>query len=116
MNGLVRRASVAAAKTTTRRGFLARSVRGLIGAGLGLGFLLGAQNFAYACFGCNDSSCGTSGLCGQNCPGCGAGGACPALYTATGQCRCSCGSAEYYCCTICAAGGSDQCVCPAGRC
>lgn len=45
---IIRKLSVGAARLTSRRDFLGRVGRGIIGVGLGAGFLLGADRYAWA--------------------------------------------------------------------
>jgi len=108
MYSLTRRLSMVTAKASTRRGFLSSAARGLVAAGLGVGFLLGSERLAYAlnCVHCG-SGCGATGCPGLNgpCANCPTSPVeCPATYRYIGCNTCCCSGYQYRC-TLCSVNG-----------
>jgi len=126
MDRYVRKITMATAKSTTRRGFLSTLARGVVGAGLGAGFLFGGQRFALAnncttepfssCPGLSDP-CPLGDLYGCSnivtCTGCSSGD-CPSGYSTMSSWSCCCGGATYRCKT-CSSSGTNppDCKCMA---
>jgi hypothetical protein len=128
MDRWVRNVTMATAKASSRRGFLASMARGLVGAGLGASFLFGGQRFAFA------NSCTTLTVgpgCGTNpCPSgdgdgcsfsssecafyglsCGASAACPSGCNEDAHWSCCCNHAVYHCRDCSSCPGSVSCHC-----
>jgi hypothetical protein len=132
MDSLTEKVAVGLAGTISRRDLISRTLRGVVGLGLGAACLFGAQRSAFAvdCFlwggntcgqgetACSDYSstegCGGYGFCGGT--GCESGttncnpdGPVPQNY---GYWDCCCQDDVLYRCRVCGtAGGGPQCVC-----
>jgi len=94
MDRMVRKLSMQTARTVDRRGFLSKIVRGMVGIGLGAGFVLGSSGYAWA-----DASCKAVGT-----PNAGTTVACNAQTACTGGDAYGCKGFDP--CPICATGGN----------
>lgn len=99
MSRLVRRLSVGVAKSTTRRDFLSRMVRGFVGAGFATSMFFGGRQFAYAngCISYSAGTCGGTDCAGGDANGCyGLSGNC-AQYTFVGNVQCTVSNHMLHC-------------------
>jgi hypothetical protein len=131
MDKLVRKVSMGLAKSTTRRGFMSRMARGVVGIGLGASYLFGGNRYAFA-----DADCkfGSKDNCGGDCTGsgdkngcyglpyctgegktCGSNGECPTGMEYKGGWTCCCGptgSKKQHTCNDCGpSDGGRVCIC-----